>query len=72
MLPFEGYLKRIEETELPALRKRLSLLESGKMRLQQKVGNGPWTDATAESIARIKDTIASYEGFLAYDRSRNA
>ena len=56
--------RREVEAEIAALKKYLALLESGKLTLGEREGNGPWRDTTQEAMARDRQTIRVYENIL--------
>lgn len=58
------YAKGVE-AQLEQLRKDLEPLESGKMKLGEKVSGQDWRDITAETIAHNKTVIGTYETILA-------
>ena len=66
----DDYLRRIEEHELPELRKQLAPLDSGSMHLGERSPNGQWTDTTQHWIDHLKRTIGIYEGILRWHRGK--
>lgn len=60
---WEAYARGIE-TDIAQLKKDIAPLEAGEMTLGERHGSGPWRDVTAESIARNKKAIATYEAIL--------
>lgn len=60
---WEAYAKGVE-AQLAQLKKDLAPLESGKMRVGERVAGGPWRDVAAESIERNKAAIRTYETIL--------
>ena len=64
MALFDNYLRRIEDQELPTLRRQLEPLESGEMHLRERRGAEPWVDATPQWIDHLKKTISIYEAIL--------
>lgn len=64
MALLDDYLHRIEDHELPALRRQLEPLESGEIHLSERRGTEPWVDATPQWIDHLKKTIGIYEAIL--------
>jgi hypothetical protein len=60
---WEAYASGIE-ADIAQLKKDLAPLEAGEMTIGERRGSGPWRDVTAESIARNKQAIATYEAIL--------
>jgi hypothetical protein len=58
-------IRDIEERILPKLRGQLEILESGKVPLHMREGNGPWIDPIGGSEQRLRRTIAEYEAIVA-------
>ena len=66
MVIMGDYMRRIEEQDLPELRKQLEPLASGEMHLaERKFGATEWTDVTEQQIEMLMRSIASYETILA-------
>ena len=58
------YRKTLSE-RLALHRNRLSTLESGELRVgEQTVGDRSWHDVTAREVAKLKSTIAEFEGLV--------
>ena len=64
----DEYIRRIEEYELPKLRKKLAPLEDGSVRHATAAGKGPWVDDTGAWAAELKQAIAMYEAIVARHR----
>jgi hypothetical protein len=62
-IDWNAYAKGIEQ-QLADLRKYLTPLEAGEMKLGERHGDGPWRDVTQEAIDREKSAIATYEAIL--------
>jgi hypothetical protein len=58
------------EAELAQLKEHLAPLESGKVKLGSRTGNGPWEDITQQAIERNKQVIRTYETILADMKER--
>ena len=66
MVIMSDYMRRIEEHDLPELRKQLQPLASGEVQLaERKCGSTEWTDITQQQIELLMWNIASYETILA-------
>ena len=59
----EDYARTIE-ADIAQFRVDLEPLESGKMHLRERIGDGAWVDITQREIDRKKRTIAVDEGIL--------
>ena len=59
-----GYIRTCE-AQIERIRESLEPLESGRMRIGGKLGDGPWEDKTQDWIARHKENIATYEKIIA-------
>jgi hypothetical protein len=53
------------EAGLAQERKRLQDFESGRLRMGQRSGDGPWRDVTEQWLERHKRIIATFESVLA-------
>jgi hypothetical protein len=58
------------EAELAQLKGYLAPLESGKVKLGSRTGNGPWEDITPQAIEQNKRVIQTYEAILADMKKR--
>jgi len=61
----DDHIKRIEEVEIPKLRKELKSLEDGSMNLAEHKADGEWNDKTQHWIAHLKEVIAMCEKMVA-------
>jgi hypothetical protein len=67
----DDHFRRIEQIELPELRQRLDLLESGAMSLGERRVSGSWIDVTQREIDHLKKTIGTFEKIVAHYRNNN-
>jgi hypothetical protein len=67
MTIMDDYLKRIEEHEIPELRKQLAPLEAGTMHIKSRTAEQPeWEDITQQHIDFLRRSIKTYEGIIAH------
>ncbi|WP_426411967.1 hypothetical protein [Bradyrhizobium ganzhouense] len=56
--------KRDVEAQIEQIREDLAPLESGKMTVGEREGNGPWRDVTNDVIEHHKSSLQTYELIL--------